>query len=146
MNINGNEYSWASVAARFLAVEVTDIKSVKYADEVEGMDPVYGTGRHPRGRTAGRYKPGDASVTFYRSGWKRILAAMPNGFADVRGTIVVQYREGSDIHTDVLEDVRIMGTDGSAEDGTDPLEVEVKISILRIKHNGKYLVAKPGEV
>ena len=145
MNINGNEFSWASVKVRFASVEVTDIKSVKYADELDGAEPVYGTGRHPRGRTAGRYKPGDASITFYKSGWRRLLAGLPNGFADVRGTVIVQYREGSEVVTDVLEDVRIMGADGSAEDGTDPLEVEVKLSILRIKHNGKYLVAKQGE-
>lgn len=145
MNINGNEFSWASVKVRFASVEVTDIKSVKYADELDGAEPVYGTGRHPRGRTAGRYKPGDASITFYKSGWRRLLAGLPNGFADVRGTVIVQFREGSEVVTDVLEDVRIMGADGSAEDGTDPLEVEVKLSILRIKHNGKYLVAKQGE-
>ncbi len=145
MNINGNEFSWASVRARFGGVEITDIKAVKYADEVDGAEPVYGTGRHPRGRTAGRYKPGDASITFYKSGFRRLIASLPSGFADVRGTITVQYREGSDIITDVLEDVRLMGADASAEDGADPLEVEVKISPMRIKWNGKYLIAKAGE-
>jgi len=145
MNINGNEFSWASVRARFNGVEVTDIKAVKYADEIDGAEPVYGTGRHPRGRTSGRYKPGDASITFYKSGYRRLLAGLPNGFADVRGTIVVQYREGSDVITDTLEDVRIMGGDASAEDGTDPLEIEVKLSIMRVLWNGKGLVAKAGE-
>lgn len=145
MNINGNEYSWASGKFRFGSTEITDIKGVKYADEIEGVEPVYGTGRHPRGRTSGRYKPGDCSITFYRSGWKKFLAAAPNGFGDVRATIVAQYREGSDIHNDVVEDVRIIGVDDSAEDGTDPLEVEVKLSVMRINHNGKYLVAKAGE-
>lgn len=145
MNINGNEHSWASVRARFNGVEVTDIKAIKYADEVEGAEPVYGTGRHPRGRTSGRYKPGDCTITFYKSGWKRLIASMPNGYADVRGTIIVQMREGSDIVTDTLEDVRIMGADASAEDGTDPLEVEVKLSVMRVLWNGKALVAKAGE-
>ena len=145
MNINGNEHSWASVKVRFGSTEVTDIKAVKYADELDGAEPVYGTGRHPRGRTAGRYKVGDCSVTFYLSGWSQFIAEQPNGYTDVRGTFTVSYREGDDIHTDVLEDVRIMGGDASAEDGTDPLEVEVKLSILRIKWNGKYLVAKAGE-
>ena len=145
MNINGNEYSWASAKFRFGATEITDIKSVKYSSELDGVEHVYGTGRHPRGSTAGREKPGDASITFYRSGWKKFLAASPNGFGDVRGTILAQYREGSDVHTDVVEDVRVIGVDNSAEDGTDPLEVEVKLSIMRVKHNGKYLVAKAGE-
>ena len=145
MNINGNEFSWASVKARFGSVEITDIKAIKYADEVDGAEPVYGTGRHPRGRTAGRYKPGDASITFYKSGHKKLIAGLPSGFGDVRGTIVVQYREGSDVITDVLEDVRVMSGDASAEDGTDPLEVEVKLSIMRVKWNGKYLISKAGE-
>ena len=59
--------------------------------------------------------------------------------------VIAQMREGSDIITDTLEDVRIMGADASAEDGTDPLEVEVKLSVLRILWNGKALVAKAGE-
>lgn len=145
MNINGNEYSWASVRARFNGVEITDIKGINYGDEIEGAEPVYGTGRHPRGRTSGRYKPGDSDVTFYKSGWKRLIAGLPNGFGDVRGTIIVQYREGADIITDTLEDVRIMGPSAKAEDGTDPLEMEVKLSIMRVLWNGKALVAKAGE-
>ena len=141
MNLNGNEFTWVSTKVRFLNTEVTDIKSVKYSEEIDGVEHIYGTGRRPRGRTAGRYKPGDCSVTFYKSGWRRLLAALPNGYGDVRGTLVVQYREGSDIHTDIIEDVRILGPDSSAEDGTDALEVEVKMSFMRIKSQGKYLVA-----
>ena len=38
MNINGNEHSWASVKVRFGSTEVTDIKAVKYADELDGAD------------------------------------------------------------------------------------------------------------
>jgi len=145
MNVNGNEYSWASAEGRFNGAVITAIKAIKYADEIDGAEPVYGAGRLPMGRTAGRYKPGDASVTFYLSGWQQLLADLPNGYTDVRGTFTVSYREGDDIHTDVLEDVRLMGGDQSAEEGSDPLEVEVKLSVLRIKHNGKYLVAAPGE-
>lgn len=142
MNINGNEYTWASARVRFLGIEVTDIKSVKYADEIDGVEHVYGTGRNPRGRTSGRYKPGDCSVTFYKSGWTKLLRGLPNGFGGVEGTMVAQYREGSDIHNDTVEGVRILGVDSSAEDGTDALEVEVKLSIMGIIHNGKRLVAR----
>lgn len=145
MNINGNEYSWASVEARFNGAVTTAIKSIKYSDEIDGGEPVYGARRTPLGRTAGRYKVGDCSVTFYLSGWQQLLAELPNGFADVRGTFTVSYREGDTIHTDVLEDVRIFGADQSAEEGSDPLEVESKLSVLRICHDGKYLVAQPGE-
>lgn len=141
MNQNGNEFSWISYRLRFGGTEIKDIKGVKWDHEVEGADPVYGASRKPRGRTAGRYKPGDASITFYRSGWVAFLASAPNGYSDVVGTLVHQYREGSDIHTVTLEQVRIMGADESAEEGTDASEVEVKMSFLRCLRDGKELVA-----
>jgi hypothetical protein len=145
MNINGNEFSWASVEGRFNGSLLTAIKAIKYSDEIDGAEQVYGAGRLPRGRTAGRYKVGDCSVTFYLSGWSQFLAEQPNGYTDVRGTFTVSYREGDDIHTDVLEDVRLLGADQSTEEGSDPSEVEVKLSVMRIAHNGVYLVAAPGE-
>ncbi len=141
MNSNGNEFSWVSYRLRFGGEEITDIKGVKWDHEVEGADPVYGASRKPRGRTAGRYKPGDASITFYLSGWTRLLASLPNGYTDVLFTVVEQYREGSDIHETVLEEVRILGGGGSAEEGTDPSEKEVKISFLRAIEDGKELIA-----
>ena len=141
MNQNGNEYSWQSYELRINGTKITDIKGAKWADEVEGGEPVYGASRVPRGRTAGRYKPGDASITFYLSGWVQLLAALPNGYTDVLFTLVEQYQEGSDIHENVLEEVRILGGGGSAEEGTDPSEKEVKISFLRALEDGKELVA-----
>lgn len=141
MNSNGNEFSWQSYKLRYNGTEITDIKSAKYSDEVEGADPVYGASRKPRGRTKGRAKPGDASITFFRSGWVALLATMPNGYTDQRFPLVHQWIEGSDVHTAKLEDCRIIGVDDSAEDGTDASEVEVKISFLRCIRDGKELVA-----
>lgn len=141
MNQNGNEYSWVSYELRFGGVKITDIKGVKWDHEIEGAEPVYGASRKPRGRVAGRYKPGDASITFYKSGWATLLATLPNGYGDALFTLVEQYREGSDIHTVSLEEVRILGGGGSAEEGTDPSEKEVKISFLRAIEDGKELVA-----
>jgi hypothetical protein len=141
MNSNGNEFSWMSYRVRAAGVEITDIKSVSWDHEVEGADPVYGASRKPRGRVAGRYKPGDSSITFYLSGWKAFLAALPNGYTDVLFEVVEQYREGSDIHETVLEECRILGGGGKAEEGTDPSEKEVKISFLRAIEDGKELVA-----
>lgn len=141
MNTNGNEHSWQSYRLDMFGASITDIKSAKWADEVEGGEPVYGASRVPRGRTAGRYKPGDASITFYRSGWAAFLAAASTGYTDDRGTLTHQFVEGSDVHTVTLEDVRVMGADESIEEGTDASEVEVKISFLRCIRDGKELVA-----
>lgn len=141
MNTNGNEHSWQSYKLRVGGVEILDIKSVKWDHEVEGADPVYGARRSPAGRTAGRYKPGDASITFYLSGWARFLASLPTGYTDAVFTIVEQYREGSDVHTVVLEDCRILGGGGEAEEGTDASTRERKFSFLRAIEDGKELVA-----
>jgi hypothetical protein len=141
MNSNGNEFSWSSYTLRVDATEITDIKGVKYAEEVEGADPVYGASRVPRGRTAGRYKPGDASVTFYRSGWVAFLATAGTNYGSKRFTLIHQWVEGSDVHTAKLEDCRILGSDHSAEEGTDASEVEVKFSFLRCIQDGTELVA-----
>ena len=141
MNTNGNEHSWQSYRLDMFGASITDIKSAKWADEVEGGEPVYGASRVPRGRTAGRYKPGDASITFYRSGWAAFLASAANGYTDELGTLTHQFVEGSDVHTVTLEDVRVMGADESIEEGTDASEVEVKISFLRCIRDGKELVA-----
>lgn len=141
MNTNGNEFSWSSYKLRIDGTEITDIKGAKYAQEIEGADPIYGASRVPRGRTAGRYKPGDASITFYRSGWRDFLATAGTGYGDKRFTLVHQWIEGSDTHTAALEDCRIIGDDHSAEEGTDASEIEVKFTFLRCIQDGVELVA-----
>ncbi len=141
MNTNGHEYSWSSYRLEIDGVRITDVKSAKYAEEVEGSEPVYGASRVPRGRTSGRYKPGDASITFYRSGWAEFLAAAGTDYSRKRFTLVHQWDENGDVHTAKLEDCRVIGSDHSAEEGTDPSEVEVKITFLRCFQDGTELVA-----
>jgi len=140
-NTNGNEFSWPSYKVKVASEEVTDIKAVKWEHSIDGVEKVYGTGRKPRSRTRGRYKPGDASITFYLSGWARFLAALPNGYAGVRFEIVESYVEDGDVHTVVLEDCIIIGNGSSTEDGTDALEREVKFDFMRAIEDGKELVA-----
>lgn len=142
MNINGNEYSWASVLGRFMGEKISGIKAVKYSDEIEGRDPVYGASVIPKGRTRGRYKVGDCSVTMYLSDFKRLISRLGNGYGEVEGEIVIQFREGSDFHEHVLERVRLSGSDHSNEEGTDASEVEISLSVMRIRRDGKYLMAE----
>lgn len=141
MNSNGSEFSWSSYSLDIDGETITDIKGVKYAEEVEGADPVYGASVVPRGRTRGRYKPGDASITFYRSGWAAFLATAGTNYSAKRFTLVHQWDEGGDVHTAKLEDCRVIGSDHSAEEGTDPSEVEVKFTFLRCFQDGTELVA-----
>jgi len=141
MNINGNEFSWSSIILRVGAVKITGFKAIKYSDEIEGRDPHYGASRNPRGRTAGRYKVGDCSLTMYLSDFKTLIARLGNGWGDREVEIVVQFREGSDFHEHVLERVRLGGADHSNEEGTDASEVEISLSVHRIRRDGAYLVA-----
>lgn len=140
-NANGKEFSWPSYAVKVAGEEITDIKAVKWDHAVDGVEKVYGTGAKPRSRTRGRYKPGDASITFYLSGWVRFLATLPNGYAGVRFDVVESYVEDGDVHTVVLEDCIIIGNGSSSEDGTDAMEREVKIDFMRAIEDGKEMVA-----
>ena len=141
MNINGNEFSWSSVALRLLGVKQTGFKAVKYSDEIEGREPVYKAGVVSASRTRGRYKVGDCSLTMHLSDFKTLIARLGNGWGEVEGEVVVQFREGSDYHEHVLERVRLGGGDHSNEEGTDASEVEVPLSVMRIRRDGLYLMA-----
>jgi hypothetical protein len=141
MNSNGHEHSWSGYRLEINGEKITDIKGAKYAEEVEGSDPVYGASRVPRGRVPGRYKPGDSSITFYRSGWAAFLATAGTNYSRKRFTLVHQWDEDGDVHTAKLEDCRVIGSDHSAEEGTDASEVEVKFTFLRCFQDGTELVA-----
>ncbi len=141
MNINGNEYSWASLSARFGGARLDGAKSIKYSDEIEGREAVYGASRKPRGRTRGRYKVGDCSLTLYLSDFKNLIASLGNGWGDVEGELVVHFEEGDEIHEHVLERVKLSGADHSAEEGTDAATVEIKLNVMDIRRDGLYLVA-----
>ena len=141
MNINGNEYSWTSCALRLLGQKTTGFKAIKYSDEIEGREAVYKASPIPAGRTRGRYKVGDCSLTMHLSDFKDLVARLGNGWGEVEGEIVVQFREGSDFHEHVLERVRLGGADHSNEEGTDPNEVEISLSVHRIRRDGFYLMA-----
>ena len=140
MNINGNEFSWSSVALRLLGVKTTGFKAIKYSDEIEGREPVYKASVISNGRTRGRYKVGDCSLTMHLSDFKTLIARVGSGWGEAEGEIVVQFREGSDYHEHVLERVRLGGADHSNEEGTDASEVEISLSVTRIRRDGLYLM------
>lgn len=140
MNINGNEYTWSSVALRLLGVKTQGFKAIKYSDEIEGREPVYKASVISKSRTRGRYKVGDCSLTMHLSDFKDLIARVGSGWGEVEGEIVVQFREGSDYHEHVLEQVKLGGGDHSNEEGTDASEVEISLSVMRIRRDGLYLM------
>ena len=140
-NINGREYSWASIEIRTDGeAPIVGCVAIKYGDGVEeGM--VYGASRQPIGRTRGKYKPEDSSVTLLESAFRQV-SSVP-GWMDRIRTITVQYSEpGMPTHTDVIEGARFLGAEGGGEEGTDALKREVKMSFLKLKRNGVYAIAE----
>lgn len=140
MNVNGNEFSWSSLSARFGGTRLTGAKAIKYSDEIEGRDAVYGASVMPQGRTRGRYKVGDCSLTLYLSDFKNLIAEYGDGWGEAEGELIVQFDEGGEIHEHVLEGARLSGADHGNEEGTDAATVEMKLSVLKIRRDGVYLM------
>lgn len=141
MNINGNEFSWSSLTARFAGVQLDGAKAIKYSDKIEGREAVYGASRKPRGRTRGQYKVGDCTLTMYLSDFAALIAELGDGWGEVEGELIINFEEGDDIHEHVLERVKLGGADHSNEEGTDAATVEIPLSVMDIRRDGLYLMA-----
>ena len=141
-NINGREFSWASIELRLDgAAPMVGFTAIKYSDKIEEEQP-RGASRQPLGRTRGKYSVEDCSLTMLEGEFRQLVATLGDGWGDGTHTIVVQYADtGMTTATDTLEGVRFLGVDGGAEEGTEGLKREVSFSALKIKRDGKYLIA-----
>jgi hypothetical protein len=85
--------------------------------------------------TRGRLKPGSGSITFHRSEYDALASTA--GWCDTVRTIVIQYSDTVlGTKTEVLKGVRFGGGKGGAEQGTDPLTVEVPFMFVDLLING----------
>lgn len=137
VDLNTPQASWASIEVRSDGEDpIVGIVAVKYSDGVEETI-VHAGRRQPIGRTRGKYKVEEVSLTLLE--WSARAIVSRAGWMDRIRTIVVQYgEEGAATHTDVIEGVRFTGIDGGGEEGTDPLKREIKCSALKIKRDGVY--------
>ena len=133
--IKGREYDWSSVEVRLSGEEpLMAINGITYDWKVERA-LVQGAGRKPLGMTRGRLVPGEGSITFHRSAYNTLAATA--GWCDTDNTIVVQYADDAlGTVKEVLTGVRFGGGKGGAEQGTDPLTVEVPFMYTGITING----------
>ncbi len=143
-DINGNRFSFASVAATTMPtpggvagapLAMLGFKEVSYSSSKEpGM--VYGTSSKPLGRTRGQAKY-EASMTMYKKEADAFLATLGDGFMDVPFLLLVQYAEGTDpIQTDQIIGCKITKHEDTAS-GTDALAVKFTLSVMDIKYNGR---------
>mgnify|MGYP001163266774 CR=1 FL=1 len=141
--INDIEYSWADIRVKAKGKELIAFKGIKYGDKVT-REKVYGARRHAIARTRGKVETDDCSITMYESAVRELLDILGDGWADALvDEIVVQYGgDGLPTHTDVLESVYFEGLDGGGEEGSSAFEREVPFSCMKIKRDGKYIVAQ----
>lgn len=144
ITVNDIEFSWGDITLRQGGIEITGFKAVSYSDAVE-REAVYGAGRHKLGMTRGKYTTEQGSLTVYLKQEREIIAARGDGWADGDPfEIEVRYAApGQDTHIDIVEGCRWAGTGGGGEEGSSPLEREMKFDFMRIKRDGVYLVALP---
>jgi hypothetical protein len=141
--INDIEYSWADIRVKVRGKELISFKGIKYGDKVT-REKVFGARRHAIKRTRGKVEVDDCSITMHESAVRELLDILGDGWADALvDEIVVQYGgDGLPTHTDVLESVYFEGLDGGGEEGSSAFEREVPFSCMKIKRDGKYIVAR----
>ena len=141
--INGIEFSWADIRVKVKGKELVAFKGIRYGDKVT-REKVYGARRHAIARTRGKVEVDDGSITMFESEARELINILGDGWADVLvDEIVVQYGEGGqETHTDVLEQVYFEGLEGGGEEGNSAFEREVPFSCMKIKRDGKYIVAR----
>lgn len=139
--INGKIHSWASIVVQYPGLgAVAGITSINYGDKVSETK-VYGAGRKPIGRTAGKYEANDGEMELFKYQHDQLVRLLGDGFADAEATVTVAYVEpGVGVVTDVLERVRIVSHDASNSEGADPTKVKVGLAIMEVRWGGRRAV------
>lgn len=140
--INGLEKSWASITLKVKGEEIVGFKGISYSDSIS-REKVYGAGQMALAMTQGKYETEQGSITVYERQLRQIItAAGGNGWGSVVFDVEVRYADpGEETSTDIIESCRWAGVNGGGEEGSAPLERELKFDCMRIKRNGVYLVA-----
>lgn len=134
--------SWVDLRLKVDGKELVGFTSLGCGDAIED-ELVYGNSREPIGRTRGKYTVDDGTITLYHNTLVDILDTFGDGWGDKRFEVVEQIDLGNGRYsTTVLEGCRWKGAPAGGEEGTSALTRELKFSYLRIKRDGKYLVAQ----
>lgn len=135
-NVNGVEYSFASIHFEVNGTRFYGITSINYDDSLTpGRTQI--TSTLPGGATAGVWE-GSGSVEFNRRDADTLIAALGHGFGRVVFTAIVQYAEdGMPVVTDTLPAVRLSKTSHGNSAGSDPTKTSFDLFLLApILHNG----------
>ena len=136
-NVNGFEYSFASIELVVADVRYFGATSINYDDGLApGMSK--GTSTLPLGWTAGEWT-GTGSIEFNRRDGQAIIDALGDGYGRVPMQITVQYAEdGMPVITDTIPLCRIAKTTNGNAAGSDPAKMTFELALLKpILRNGK---------
>lgn len=144
--INGNAFSWSSIAIKIDGQAYFGIKSISYGDKLTRAKG-YGVGRNhaPRSRTAGKYEIDPVSISMEHETAAALRAALAErstsgtSFGSVEFLVVVQYVEGDRVVTDEIERCTWSGQSAKNEESADPLYTEAEFDAMRIRWDGRYL-------
>lgn len=145
--LNDIEPSWADIAVTATVtggalVDMADIAAIKFTDKLEVGTREGTSGGRVMARTTGKVSY-EASVTFYRSGFRRFLKALMEN-APTRGNqlrvglvgfdIMIQHTPpGEDeIYQTKIKGCRYLGGSDDMKEGTDADKIEVTISTIEI--------------
>lgn len=138
--VNGQECSFASIEFGIDGLALPGISSINYKT-IHNPEGVGGTSSHLIGATRGEERQ-EGDVEFLRRYWKALLDKLGDGFAEDYHPMKVTYAElaaPQDIHTDVMDAVRIISPEASNASGPGASMVKCALFILTpISWDGKY--------
>lgn len=133
--INGVVFDFSSIELDINGEIFTDVEEITYSHTLEPGE-MRGTKAELLGRTRGEYSA-EGSITFRKPAWTRLIDSLGDGYLEQSVDITVNYaEEGEDTITDKLFGARFTAPENSHSQGSDPLNVSVDLSIIRIEENG----------
>lgn len=126
-------------------VETEDIAAIKWSDKVI-VGAVKGTSGRKRKRTRGDLE-GEASITFYLSGWKKMKAAFrvvapkrdgKSQISLVAFDIPIQFTPpgSTDIFEILVRGGRVIGRSFDGKEGPEAQQIEIPLDIVEVEEDG----------
>jgi hypothetical protein len=148
IRVNGNAYSWGSIAVKIGGEPFYGFTAVSYGDKRE-RSKGYGMGRHqaPRLRSRGRYTTDPVKLAGPKGTVQELRAMLASSsadgvsYGDVEFLVVIQYVEatvsgGETPITVELERCVISADVSSDEEGPDFLKDEIELDCMLVRRNG----------
>lgn len=138
--VNGTRYGFVDIKISIDGADTIELLSIDYSDTIERGE-VRGTRQQMIGMTRGDYKA-EASFKLTKESYTALIALMGSGYGNRMFSIVVQYANDSEpLVTDEIVGCKIKSAKDSHSKGTDGLETEVELDVIKgIVRNGVTII------